>query len=64
MGIIFKGYRIAGTGKPGESAYEAAQRGGFEGTESEFSEGLSYAAEINIPLDCWQSSYFLVEYKN
>jgi hypothetical protein len=43
MAIIFKGNRVAGVGKPGESAYEAAKRSGYEGTEIEFSQEINDA---------------------
>ena len=51
MAIIFRGSRIAGTGKPGESAYEAAKRSGYEGSESQFSQEINEAANFETFLD-------------
>lgn len=47
MAIIFRGSRIAGTGKPGESAYEAAKKSGYKGTEEEFAAGLNDATNFD-----------------
>ena len=49
MAIIFKDSRIAGTGKPGESAYELAKRYGYIGTEEEFAKHLINAANSRMP---------------
>lgn len=41
MAIIVNGKRVAGLGKPGKSAYQAAVDGGYTKTETEFNDALS-----------------------
>lgn len=41
MSLILNGKTIAGNGRDGVSAYQAAVAGGFKGTEEEFNEFLS-----------------------
>ena len=45
MSIILNGKKIAGNGINGTSAYQAALKGGFSGTEQEFNQAL--ASEVD-----------------
>lgn len=59
MSIKVNGIKVAGLGAPGKSAYQAAQDGGYTGTESEFNTLLASAAPapnaipISIPTTGW-----------
>ena len=51
MAIIVQGSRVAGVGKPGLSAYDFAKKGGYTGTEAEFSRELNAAISFDDHLE-------------
>ena len=51
MAIIVQGSRVAGVGKPGLSAYDLAKKGGYTGTEAEFSRELNAATSFDDHLE-------------
>ena len=51
MAIIVQGSRVAGVGKPGLSAYDLAKKGGYTGTEAEFSRELNAAISFDDHLE-------------
>lgn len=46
MGIWVNGKKVAGVGKPGKSAYQAAADGGYTGTEADFNSSLAKIDDI------------------
>lgn len=50
MAIIINGKKIAGTGKPGKSAYETAIESGYAGVELDFYKDLGTLDEVNQSL--------------
>ena len=50
MAIIINGKRVAGTGKPGKSAYEIAIDNGYQGEELDFGQDLGALDEIKASL--------------
>lgn len=51
MAIIIQGLKVAGVGKPGLSAYDLAKKGGYTGTEAEFSRELNAAISFDEHLE-------------
>lgn len=50
MSIKINGVTVAGVGRPGTSAYESAQKGGFTGSEESFNKALADISNKDITL--------------